>query len=135
MAQRLAHLLGVQGVVSSNLTSPTLKNVRKGISGDPMSDKEKPVHKALKFEDALAQLEKIIRKMESGELTLDQAIASFEEGSELRKFCEMKLNETELRVEAIIKNKSKSHPEKMTVEKFNQDETKPSRTKGEDSLL
>jgi len=36
-----------------------------------------------KFEDALSKLEEIVRKMEQGELTLDESLASFEEGIRL----------------------------------------------------
>lgn len=98
-----------------------------------MSVKEKVTPKNIQFEDALANLEKIVKKMENGDLSLDQAISSFEAGAELRKYCETKLNETEQRVEAIIKNKTKAHPEKMAVEEF--DESDLSKTKSEDTLL
>ena len=75
-------------------------------------------NKELKFEEALERLEKIVEKMEGGGLTLEQAIKMFEEGSELRKFCEEKLKETERRVEQIIKKeyqdkKASEFPEKM----------------------
>jgi exodeoxyribonuclease VII small subunit len=61
--------------------------------------------KELKFEEALDQLDHIVRKLESGDLPLDEAIKIFEEGTRLRKFCEEKLKETERRVEMIIKEK------------------------------
>ena len=100
-----------------------------------MSVKEKTNLKNIKFEDALANLEKIVQKMESGDFSLDQAIASFEEGTELRKYCEAKLNETEHRVEMIIKNKVKGYSEKIGVKEFDENRTDLSETKGEDTLL
>lgn len=68
-----------------------------------MSDK---TTKEPKFEEALQRLEDIVEKLESGGLTLEEAIKAFEEGSRLRKFCEDKLRETERKVEMIIKKES-----------------------------
>ncbi len=82
--------------------------------------KAKDVPKTLKFEEALDKLEKIVSKMESGDLSLDQSISLFEEGTQLRKFCEKKLAETEQRVETIIKGKASSQPEKLPTEEFNE---------------
>ena len=49
--------------------------------------------KAMKFEDALAELEKIVQKLETGDARLDEAIADYERGAALRKHCEAKLAE------------------------------------------
>ncbi len=56
-----------------------------------------------KFEDALAKLEEIVRKMEQGELTLDESLASFEEGIRLARLCARKLDEAERRIEILLK--------------------------------
>ena len=56
-----------------------------------------------KFEDALAKLEEIVRKMEQGELTLDESLASFEEGIRLSRLCARKLDEAERRIEVLLK--------------------------------
>ncbi len=45
----------------------------------------------LTFEQAMARLEEITGKMESGKLMLDESIAAFEEGSRLVKYCREKL--------------------------------------------
>ena len=50
--------------------------------------------KEVTFEDALKQLEEIVEKMESGELSLDENLKQFEKGSALTKFCQEKLKET-----------------------------------------
>lgn len=55
-----------------------------------------------KFEDALEKLEDIVRKMESGDMPLDEALRSFEEGIKLIRFCSSRLEETERRVEMLL---------------------------------
>jgi len=56
----------------------------------------------LSFEDALAELERIVRDLEGGKQRLDEAIAAFERGTVLRRYCEAKLAEAERRVAAIV---------------------------------
>ena len=55
-----------------------------------------------KFEDALEKLEDIVKKMEAGDLPLDEALKSFEEGIKLIRFCQAKLDEAERRVEMLL---------------------------------
>jgi exodeoxyribonuclease VII small subunit len=58
------------------------------------------------FEAALAELEKIVEKMESGEQTLEESLKSFQRGIELTRTCQQGLREAEQRVEKLIqKNK------------------------------
>jgi exodeoxyribonuclease VII small subunit len=54
------------------------------------------------FEDALAELEKIVRGLEGGQQKLEDAIAAYERGALLRRHCEAKLAEAEARVQAIV---------------------------------
>jgi exodeoxyribonuclease VII small subunit len=56
----------------------------------------------LSFEDALAELDQIVRGLEGGTLKLDAAIQAFERGVKLRRHCEGKLAEVEARVEALV---------------------------------
>jgi exodeoxyribonuclease VII small subunit len=56
----------------------------------------------LSFEDALAELEKIVRGLEGGQQKLEDAIAAYERGARLRQHCEAKLAEAEQRVQAIV---------------------------------
>jgi exodeoxyribonuclease VII small subunit len=56
------------------------------------------------FESALKALEKIVVKLEGGDLTLDQALALFEEGVQISRFCNGKLEEAERKVEILIKS-------------------------------
>jgi len=57
---------------------------------------------ALSFEEALAELEQIVRGLESGQQKLEDAIGAYERGAALRRHCEAKLAEAEARVAAIV---------------------------------
>ena len=56
-----------------------------------------------KFEEALGRLEDIVRKMEAGDMTLEESLKAFEEGIKLARLCSRKLDEAERRVEVLIK--------------------------------
>jgi exodeoxyribonuclease VII small subunit len=56
---------------------------------------------ALSFEEALGELEAIVQRLEKGELGLEEAIATYERGVGLKRRCEQKLRDAELRVEKI----------------------------------
>ncbi|MFC3127111.1 exodeoxyribonuclease VII small subunit [Pseudoroseomonas globiformis] len=56
----------------------------------------------LSFEDALAELDAIVRKLEGGQAKLEEAIADYERGALLRRHCEAKLAEAEGKVQAIV---------------------------------
>lgn len=58
------------------------------------------------FESALKRLEDIVKKLESGELTLDSALELFEEGIHLSRFCHDTLGQAERRVEILLRNES-----------------------------
>lgn len=53
------------------------------------------------FEDAMAELEQIVRNLETGQTKLDESIAAYERGVALKKYCEGKLNEARLKIEKI----------------------------------
>ena len=55
----------------------------------------------LSFEDALAQLEKIVAQLESGEAPLEMSIDLYERGNKLKAHCEAKLKAAEAKVEKI----------------------------------
>jgi exodeoxyribonuclease VII small subunit len=57
---------------------------------------------AMSFEDALAELEGIVRRLEGGQVKLDDAIQSYERGAQLKRHCEKKLNEAQQRVDRIV---------------------------------
>jgi exodeoxyribonuclease VII small subunit len=55
----------------------------------------------LPFEKALAMLEEIVARLESGKVDLEDSIRIYERGEALRKHCEAKLKEAEARIEKI----------------------------------
>lgn len=56
----------------------------------------------LSFEEALSQLEGIVKSLEGGRSTLAQAISEYERGTALRRHCEAKLAEAEAKVQAVV---------------------------------
>ncbi len=58
---------------------------------------------ALSFEEALAELEQIVKRLEEGKGKLDDAIDSYERGAQLRQHCENKLSEAQGRVDKIVR--------------------------------
>ena len=58
------------------------------------------------FEQSLRQLEKIVEELESGDLPLEKAIKKFEEGIQLSRYCSQKLDETEERINLLMKDDS-----------------------------
>jgi len=57
---------------------------------------------AMSFEDALRALEDVVRKLESGEVPLDQSITLYERGEALRKHCQTRLDAASARIEKIV---------------------------------
>jgi exodeoxyribonuclease VII small subunit len=56
----------------------------------------------LSFEQALAELERIVAELESGQAPLEQSIERYERGARLKAHCESKLEAARLRVEKIV---------------------------------
>jgi exodeoxyribonuclease VII small subunit len=59
-----------------------------------------------RFEDALNKLEKIVSKLEDGEIALEESLKLFEEGIRLSRLCNQKLEEAEKRVDILMKGKN-----------------------------
>lgn len=59
-----------------------------------------------KFEDALAELEKIVQRLEDPDVPLDDAVGLFEDGIKLSRLCSQKLDEVEKRVDMLLANES-----------------------------
>ncbi len=58
------------------------------------------------FEQSMEELEKVVRQLEKGELSLDSSVAAFESGIKLAKECEKKLTEAKGKVEQLVKDES-----------------------------
>jgi len=69
-----------------------------------MTDKPAPLPAdiaALSFEEALGQLETIVRQLEAGQVKLDEAMAAYERGAQLRQHCASKLEQAQAKIERI----------------------------------
>jgi exodeoxyribonuclease VII small subunit len=56
------------------------------------------------FEECLQSLEKVVERIESGELSLEDSLATFEEGVRLVQSCNRKLSDVERRIEVLTKD-------------------------------
>ncbi len=63
---------------------------------------KKPDLDSVPFEKALAELEQIVQKLESGSVDLEESIALYERGAVLKAHCEAKLKSAQERIEKII---------------------------------
>ena len=77
--------------------------------------------KANEFERAFQQLEKIVQRLESEELPLDESLQLFEEGIRLSRFCHQRLEEVEKKIELILAD-AKGQP---VTERFEMEEGLP----------
>jgi exodeoxyribonuclease VII small subunit len=65
-----------------------------------MTKSSKPQHTQT-FESAVAELESIVSSMESGQLSLEESLASYKRGAELLKFCQVTLQEVQQQVKLL----------------------------------
>ena len=73
------------------------------IAGDKTTGAAVPADIAnLSFEDALAELQDLVKRLERGDNKLDDAIKAYERGAALKRHCEAKLREAQLKVEKIV---------------------------------
>ena len=73
---------------------------------------------ALTFEQALAELEQIVAKLESGQAPLEESIAMYERGAILKAHCEKRLEAARLRVEKIVMGAGEGAP-RVEAAEFN----------------
>lgn len=59
----------------------------------------------IKFEDALKKLEKIVEDLESGDLSLDEALKKYQDGIELSRVCAQRLESAKKKIDILVKNK------------------------------
>ncbi|MFC0203398.1 exodeoxyribonuclease VII small subunit [Novosphingobium soli] len=65
-------------------------------------DPETQTIEKLSFEDALRALETIVRRLESGDVPLEDSISLYEEGERLRQHCQKRLDAAQARIERIV---------------------------------
>ena len=69
-----------------------------------------------KFEDAMSELEGIVKRLEEGDLSLDESLKIFEKGITLSRFCFTKLEEAEKKVSILVKDEDKIRTEPFEAE-------------------
>jgi exodeoxyribonuclease VII small subunit len=65
-------------------------------------DQASPDIAGMSFEDALKALEDVVRRLESGDVPLDDSIDLYERGEQLRKHCQTRLDAAQARIEKIV---------------------------------
>ena len=60
--------------------------------------------KAKTFEASLGELERIVRKLEDGEMSLEESLKLFEDGVKLSRECQERLDQAERRIEVLLKD-------------------------------
>ena len=66
------------------------------------------------FEAAIAELEAIVKKLEEGDLALEQSLARYERGVQLSRFCHARLEDAERRIE-ILNERGEIKPASATL--------------------
>jgi len=69
------------------------------------------------FESSLEELERIVRELEQGELTLEKSLELFEQGVKLSRDCQERLSQAERRIEVLMRD----NQGRATVAPFNPD--------------
>lgn len=78
-----------------------------------MAAKPRKIPKATRFEDALGELESIVKSLESGDPSLEQSLEQFERGVSLARFCQQSLKEAEQKVKVLMESNGEE-----TLEEF-----------------
>ena len=69
----------------------------------------------LTFEKAMKELEKLVDSLDKGDVSLDEAIAAYDRGSQLKDYCEKKLQEAKMKVDTIqASDNTDTIPEKLS---------------------
>ncbi|MDD3669507.1 MAG: exodeoxyribonuclease VII small subunit [Alphaproteobacteria bacterium] len=62
--------------------------------------------KNMSFEEALAELEAVVRQLESGKVKLDEAVAAYERGVKLKELCADRLQKAQSRIDKLVLDKT-----------------------------
>lgn len=95
--------------------SGRIVNVSRPIATDsPMTEKN---NSTLDFEAALDELEKLVARMEDGDLPLEETLKQFERGIELSRQCQQALSDAEQKVEILVEKSGRNDTEPFETEK------------------
>ena len=74
----------------------------------------------LTFEEAMKELEELVDSLDKGDVSLDEAIAAYDRGSQLKDYCQKKLHEAKMKIETIQSSDNiDTIPEKLSPFKPN----------------
>jgi len=82
-----------------------------------MAENQAGVGPVVSFESCLDELEKVVKELEGGDLSLDRSLQLFERGMNLSDTCRKQLEEAETRVEMLIRKEGKIAAEPFRPEK------------------
>lgn len=91
----------------------------------------------LSFEKALADLEKIVEKLEKGDLPLNESLALFEKGVKLARYLREELEKAEKKIEILLKDEKgevKEEPFKPEEEASSEEKKEPSEPENDEDL-
>ncbi len=83
-----------------------------------MAENEAGARPTASFEACLDELEKVVKELEGGDLSLERSLELFERGMELSESCRKQLEEAETRVEVLVRKEGK-----LTAEPFRPEKT------------
>ncbi len=78
---------------------------------------ENEAEPVVSFEACLEELERVVKELENGDLSLERSLELFEKGVELSDSCRKKLEEAETRVETLIRREGKVQAEPFRPER------------------
>lgn len=81
-----------------------MNDTNAGLKPDPETPVQSDAGLPQDFESALARLESLVAQMENGSLALDQSLAAYEQGVELAKICQRRLDQAEQQVKVLQGN-------------------------------
>jgi len=82
-----------------------------------MAENQPGAQPAVPFEASMDELEKVVKELEAGDLSLDRSLQLFERGMSLSETCRKQLEEAETRVEMLIRKDGKMVAEPFRPEK------------------
>jgi exodeoxyribonuclease VII small subunit len=82
-----------------------------------MAENQSGAQPAESFESSLDELEKVVKELEAGDLSLERSLELFERGMSLSDACRKQLEEAETRVEMLIRKEGKISAEPFRLEK------------------
>ncbi len=88
-------------LASPRKRAPRLTGPRAPAKASAMEEQGAPITE-LSFEQALRALEDVVRQLEGGEVPLEESISLYERGEDLRRHCQARLDQAQVRIEKIV---------------------------------